>query len=136
MNTTMIQYRNMPDVVRLASAESAVAMADAGLRLSDIAREFHTSIANVKAWIQRKHNGTLGKKLHANKQKQVDYRKLPIAIRNATRSLAMIIGNSGAKPHDMAIQFGTSEQCVRRWLDEDHKIEKKRGRKPMSKENV
>lgn len=135
MNTASIQYRNMPDAVRLASAESAVAMAQAGLKISDIAKEFHTSIANVKAWIHRKENGTLGKKMHANNAKQVDYRKLPIAIRNATRAFAMFIGKAGANTHEMATQFGTSEQCVRRWLDEDHQIEKKRGRKSIKSNN-
>lgn len=132
MNTASIQYRNMPDAVRLASAESAVAMAQAGLKVSDIAKEFHTSIANVKAWIQRKNNGTLGKKLHTNNTKQVDYRKLPIAIRNATRAFAMFIGKAGVNPHEMATQFGTTEACIRRWMDEDHQIEKKRGRKPIT----
>lgn len=131
MNSATIQYRSMPDAVRLASAESAVAMAQAGLKLSEIAKEFHTSIANVKAWISRKNNGTLGKKLHVNKTKQVDYRTLPIAIRNATRAFAMFIGKSGANPHEMATQFGTNEACIRRWLDEDHIIEKKRGRKSI-----
>jgi transposase len=135
MNNATIQYRNMPDAVRLASAESAVAMAQAGLKLSEIAKAFNTSIANVQSWIQRKNNGTLGKKLHTNKQKHIDYRKLPVAIRNAARSFAMIIGKSGVNPHEMATQFGTSETCVRRWLEENHQIEKPRGRKPIKSTN-
>lgn len=121
----------MPDAVRLASAESAVAMAQAGLKLSEIAKAFNTSIANVQSWIQRKKSGALGKKLHTNKLKHIDFRKLPIAIRNAVRSFAMIIGKTGVTPHEMANQFGTSETCVRRWLEEDHQIEKKRGRKSI-----
>jgi len=129
MNTTHLQYRNMPDAVRLASAESAVSMARAGLKISDIAKEFHTSIANVQSWLKRKENGTLGKKLHANKNKHIDFRTLPPAIRNATRAFVMMIGKSGVKIHDIAKQLGTSDLSVRRWMDEDNLIEKKRGRK-------
>ena len=131
----MIQYRSMPDTVRLACAESAVAMAKAGLKLSDIAKEFGTSITNVKSWIYRKEKGTLDKKLHTNKEKHIDYRKLPVAIRNATRSFAMFINKSGVSTHDMATQFGTSETCIRRWIEEDHQIEKKRGRKSNKASN-
>ena len=135
MNSMTVHYRNMPDAVRLASAESAVAMAQAGLKLSDIAKAFNTSIANVKAWIQRKSTGSLGKKMHSNKSKHIDYRKLPIAIRNATRAFAVMISRSGVSTHDMANQFGTSEISIRRWLEEDHQIEKKRGRKTKSTTN-
>jgi hypothetical protein len=90
INEYIINYKQLPQALRLAAAKDAVSRVRAGENATDVAKAFGTTLALVNSWVKRDAEGTLGKRLHDDKvTSRVDHRNLPNAVREAGRKLAL-----------------------------------------------
>ena len=132
-NTTVINYKILPQAVRLAVAKEAVARVKAKENASEVAKSYGTTLALVLSWVKRDAEGTLGKRLHADKVTgRVDHRNLPDAVRLVTRKTAKEMRKNGESIANTARLLGTTELSIRRWEDGDEagfETYGKRGRK-------
>jgi len=132
-NATIINYKNLPQALRLAASKEAVARVKAGENATEVAKAFGTTLALVLSWVKRSDEGTLGKRLHADKvSARVDHRNLPDALRLVARKTASEMRKGGESIANTARRLGTTELSIRRWEDGDEagfETYGKRGRK-------
>lgn len=120
MNTTTetghVMYKNLPGVVRLAAAQMANDMLDHGEKISHVAKEFRTSIPIVKFWHSRLGEGRLGVRMKGTATEKIDYRVLPVQLKNAVVKLVQSMDKAGETMHSIAQKIGATDQSVKRWL--------------------
>lgn len=136
--TTIINYAQLPQALRLAASKDAVARVHAGENATAVAKAFGTTLTTVKAWLKRDAEGTLGKRLHDDKvTARVDHRNLPNAVREAGRKLALKKIEKGNTITKTARELGTTQLSIRRWMESEEQGftgYAKRGRKAHSTE--
>ncbi len=126
-----MMYKKLPGIVRLAVAQMADDMLSHGEKISHVAKEFHTSIPIVKFWHTRIVEGRLGVRMKGTAKEKIDYRAMPVQVKNAVIRLVQNMGKAGETMHSIARKIGSTDQSVKRWLE--HGIPSgKRGRPAMA----
>lgn len=142
----LVDFRQLPEALRLAVATSAVEQLTTGSTESEVAGMFGTTPLTIHRWrdqfnaggIAFKARGRHTDKPHSVKHKApsiLDYRVLPEAVRNAGRKFAIAKVKAGATVSAVAEAFGTNDICVSRWM-ENGETPKKRGRPARTEAKV
>ena len=112
----------MPNYYTLADKLKAIQYFDEGMKLKDVALEFHTSSTLIRDWIKKR--DVLTKKLHNGEElAKIDIKSGKKSIENKLSAIEMY--EKGICIGDVAKKFSTSSSVIRYWIGKKDSLLKK-----------